>query len=125
MAGRNGTNTNGQTDRRRTVLVIALFALFLLVAVFSLPSIIWQTGAVQPSREQIISRLAGKGIAAAGEPTVTRLAAVDELKMTKPVIYRNAMDGQYEVKWQTLLVIYDYGRDEVVNMLSITPVQIG
>ncbi len=125
MAGRNDTNTKGPDAKKRTVVIIALFALFLLVVVFALPSIVWQTGAVQPSREQIISRLAGKGIAAVGEPIITKIAAVDELKGTKPVIYKNAMDGQYEVKWQTLLVIYDYERDEVVNMLSITPVQIG
>ncbi len=126
MAGRNGTtNTKGQNDKRRNVLIIALFALFLLVAVFVLPSILWQTEAVQPTGEQIISRLAVKGIAAVGAPEVTKITAVDELKVTKPVIYKNAKDGQYEVKWQTLLVIYDYGRDEVVNVLSITPVQIG
>lgn len=127
MAGRNDTtNTKGQNDRKRTVMIIALFALFLLVAVFALPSIVWRTGTVQPTREQIISRLAVKGITAVGEPTVTKITAVDdELKGTKPVIYKNAEDGQYEVKWQTLLVIYDYERDEVVNMLSITPVQIG
>lgn len=114
-----------KTDRKKTVLIIALFALFLLVAFFALPSIMQLAGAGEPSREQVLSRLALKGIAGAGEPTINRITGVNELKETKPVIYRNAKDGQYEVKWLTLWVIYDYERDEVVNQLSINLVEIG
>ncbi len=111
---------------------LVLLAALLLVAFVAVPYVTDQSGGAakqqqgggEPARDDVLARLAKAGVAAAGEPIITKLAGVEELKKAKPIIYRNAKDGQYEARWPTLLVIYDYETDSIVNSLSITQVRL-
>ncbi len=112
---------------RVLVLLTALF----LAALVAVPYLTGQSAGAakqqqqqEPTREDVLARLVEAGVVAAGEPTITRLTGVEELKKTRQVMYRNARDGQYEIKWPTLFVIYDYENDSVVNSLSITQVRL-
>lgn len=125
-------NTTSKMPNRRPDWLPPLLLVALVIAVIVIAPYVTQPslGAAkeptrdEPARGDVLSRLAKAGAVAAGEPTITKLAGVGELKRTKPVIYQNAKDGQYEARWPTLLVIYDYENDSVVNSLSITQVRL-
>lgn len=136
MMERNDIITNTAARKKSTHSATTLtrfglvaFALLLFAAFVAIPYVVGPSASGEmmnnePTREEVLARLATAGVWAAGEPTVTKLAGVGELKKAKPVIYGNAKDGQYEARWPTLLVIYDYENDAVVSSLSITQVRL-
>lgn len=114
-----------QSKARKNFVILGLLLLSVFAALMLLPSITQPSSAVvNATREDVLARLAAKGVWAVGEPAITRLSGVEELKKTKHIIYGNAKDGQYEIRWPSLLVIYDYENDAIVNSLSITQVRL-
>jgi hypothetical protein len=56
---------------------------------------------------------------------ITRLTDLESLKQKYPVIYGEAKEGDYEIKTQDKLIIYDYENDKIIKEFDLSYITVG
>jgi sensor domain CHASE-containing protein len=108
-----------KSNSKKIVLMLAL--VFLVALVYYITTLSTEEVKTnQNIKEQIMTRLGLTNESV----NITKLGNLTGLKQKYPVIYENAKEGDYEIRTENKLIIYDYEKDRIVKEFDVTNIKI-